>query len=128
MSRDDLDFNAHQLPSVIHTNERIVRASFLAKARRVAGFIPFSEDLVASYYCAVDPKTPMRVRGVLLAALAYFVLPLDMIPDFIAGFGFTDDATVIATAVGIVSGHIKTRHRDEASVFLFKLPLGPDHQ
>jgi len=123
MSQKDLDFSAHQLPSVIHANERIIRASLLTKARRVAGFIPFAEDLMASYYCAIDSKTPLRVRGVLLAALAYFVLPVDMIPDFIVGFGFTDDAAVIATALGIVSGHIKNRHRENARLFLFKPAL-----
>lgn len=123
MSQKDLDFSAAQLPSLIHTNDRIVRASLLTKVRRVAGFIPFAEDLMASYYCAIDPKTPLRVRGVLLAALAYFVMPVDLIPDFIAGFGFTDDATVIATALGIVSGHIKIRHRENARLFLFKPPL-----
>ena len=68
MSQNDLDFGTHQLPSVIHANDRIVRAGLLTKVRRVAGFIPFAEDLVAAYYCAIDPLTPIRVRGVLLAA------------------------------------------------------------
>ena len=123
MSQNDLDFATHQLPSVIHTNDRIVRAGLLTKVRRVAGFIPFAEDLVAAYYCALDSRTPIRVRGVLLAALAYFVLPIDIVPDFIAGLGFTDDATVIAAAIGIVSGYIKNPHRDDARRFLFKAPL-----
>ncbi len=127
MSQNDLDFATHPLPSVIHANDRIVRGGLLTKVRRVAGFIPFAEDLVAAYYCAIDSLTPIRVRGVLLAALAYFVLPIDMIPDFIAGLGFTDDATVIAAAIGIVSGHIKNRHRDQSRGFLFKVPLPHNH-
>ena len=109
-----------QLPSVIHANEQIVREGFLLKLRRIGGHIPFVDDLLACYFCAIDRDTPGRVRGVLLAALAYFVMPADMIPDFVVGLGFTDDATVIATAIGLVSGHIKDRHRDQARSFLLK--------
>lgn len=105
---------AYQLPAVIARNERIVEKSFWQKLLRVAGQIPFAEDLAAAYYCAVDPATPSRVKGVLFAALAYFVLPLDAIPDFIAGFGFTDDAAVLAMAIGLVSRHITKAHRKRA--------------
>src|SRR5262245_59834264 len=68
--------------------ERKVRRDFWAKLKRVAGMIPFAEDLVAAYYCALDPSTPLRVRGMLLAAIAYFILPADLIPDIIAGLGY----------------------------------------
>ncbi len=91
-----------------------VEHSFWQKLRRVMGRVPFAEDLVAAYYCAVDSSTPTRVRGILLAALAYFVLPTDVIPDFITGLGFTDDATVLATTLGIVSSYIKPAHRAAA--------------
>ncbi len=117
-----LESDEHHLPAVIMAHERIVGERFWPKVRRLAGHIPFMDDLVAAYYCAMDSRTPARVRGVLLAALVYFILPTDAIPDFIAGLGFTDDATVIATALGIVSGHIKKRHKDKARAFLRKPP------
>ncbi len=101
-------------------HERVVNDHFWRKFRRVCGQIPFAEDLAAAFYCAVDPLTPGRVKGVLIAALAYFVMPADMIPDFIAGFGFTDDATVLATAISIVAGHIKPQHRARAAEALLQ--------
>ena len=52
--------------------ERKVRYDFWAKLKRFAGKVPFVEDLVAAYYCALDPATPMRVRGMLLAAHRLF--------------------------------------------------------
>lgn len=100
-----------------------VEVSFWTKLRRVIGRIPFSEDLVAAYFCATDSSTPTRVRGILLAALAYFVLPTDVIPDFITGLGFTDDATVLATAIGIVSSYIKPAHRSAARQALELPPI-----
>lgn len=95
-------------------DEARVRRRFWAKLRRVAGRIPFAEDAVAAWYCALDPRTPARVRAVLIGALAYFVVPADLIPDFITGLGFTDDATVLMAAVTAVSPHIRARHRMRA--------------
>jgi uncharacterized membrane protein YkvA (DUF1232 family) len=109
---------AYQLPAVIARNERIVEKSFWQKLLKIAGNIPFAEDLAAAYYCAVDPATPSRVKGVLFAALAYFVMPFDAVPDFIAGFGFTDDAAVLAMAIGLVSRHISETHRKRARATL----------
>jgi len=97
-----------------------VRRGFWRKVKRTAGKVPFVDDAVSAYYCAIDAKTPLRVRGVLLAALAYFVMPADMIPDFIAGLGFTDDASVMLAAITAVGGHVKERHRDKARDFLEK--------
>ena len=54
---------------------------FWTKLRRVIAHIPFAEDLVAGWYCAIDRDTPTRVRAVLFGAIAYFVLPADAIPD-----------------------------------------------
>ena len=100
--------------------ERRVRRDFWAKLKRFAGMVPFVEDLVAAYYCALDPATPMRVRGMLLAALAYFILPADLIPDMIAGLGFADDAALLTAVVGLVASHITPTHRAAAARALDK--------
>ena len=102
------------LPLVIAKNEARVRKGFWKKLARFASWIPFSEDVAAAYYCAFDSNTPFRVRGTLLAALAYFILPTDLIPDIILGLGFTDDAAVIATAISLVHSHITPEHRNAA--------------
>ncbi len=67
------------LPATIAQNERIVERGFWKKLLAVAGRIPFADDAAAAYFCAADPTTPTRVRGVLFAALAYFVMPFDVI-------------------------------------------------
>ena len=113
-----------QLPAVIERNEETVRTGFWSKLTKVAASIPFAKDLVAAYYCTRDPETPLRVRAILLAALAYFVLPTDMIPDFLAGLGFTDDATVLTAAIGLIATHMKPEHRDAAQRALNELRNG----
>jgi len=93
---------------------RKVRKGFFTTLRKAARYIPFSEELVAAYYCALDPRTPHRVRGMLLAALAYFILPFDTIPDFLVGIGFGDDITLLVTTITLVRSHIKPEHREAA--------------
>lgn len=88
-----------------------VRSKFWSKARGAAKSIPMMDEVIAAYFCAMDNNTPIKVRGTLLAALAYFILPLDLFPDFIFGFGFTDDIAVIMAAIGAVRAHITDAHR-----------------
>ena len=95
-------------------DEARVRHGFWPKLRRVVADLPFAEDLVAAYYCAFDRHTPRHVQAALIAALAYFVLPFDVIPDMIPVLGFTDDAAVLATAMRLVASHISPAHREAA--------------
>jgi len=101
--------------SALAERERKVRRDFWAKLKRFAGRVPFLEDLVAAYYCALDPATPLRVRGMLLAAIAYFILPADLIPDMIAGLGFADDMALLTAVAGMVASHITPTHRAAAA-------------
>ncbi|WP_236841716.1 YkvA family protein [Bosea sp. PAMC 26642] len=96
-------------------------SDFISVLRRVAKRIPFSEDLLAAWICARDPATPRRVRFTLLAALGYFVLPIDAIPDILPFLGFTDDAAVIAAAIAAVAGSITPEHREKAKAALAQL-------
>jgi uncharacterized membrane protein YkvA (DUF1232 family) len=99
-------------------DEKLVRSRFWAKIRRVAGRTSFAREAVAACYCATDPATPSRVKITLLAALAYFVMPADAIPDIIAGLGFTDDAAVLLTVWRMVGPEIKDQHRERARAAL----------
>lgn len=104
--------------------EQTLKEKFWVKLRETANRVPFIEDVAAAYYCALDPQTPNKVRGILLAALAYFILPLDAIPDFLVGFGLTDDLTVLTVAFTAISGNIKDSHRIAAKKALEGEPLG----
>jgi uncharacterized membrane protein YkvA (DUF1232 family) len=92
-------------------DEARVQRGFWPKVRRVAARLPFVDDLLAAYYCAFDRQTPLQVKAALLAALAYFVVPLDGVPDLLPLFGFTDDALVLVTALKMVSAHVRDEHR-----------------
>jgi uncharacterized membrane protein YkvA (DUF1232 family) len=95
-------------------DEAGVRRDFWAKLKRVGRQIPFAEDLVAAYFCTLDPATPSRVKLVLMGAIAYFILPFDAVADFLPLLGFADDAAIIATAIAQVADAITEKHREKA--------------
>lgn len=95
-------------------SEAKLRREFWRKLRAVAAQIPFAEDLLAAYYCAFDRTTPLQVKTTLIAAIGYFVLPFDAIPDMLPMLGFTDDAAVLAAAIKTVTSHITPEHRQLA--------------
>ncbi|QDG75604.1 YkvA family protein [Labrenzia sp. PHM005] len=110
---EDLGFD----PEILGPEEdqqKTVRQKLLGTARRAAKQVPFMEDVVAGYYCALDPATPAKVRGTVLAALAYFVLPIDVIPDFILGVGFGDDATILMATIAMIRAHMRPDHYQAA--------------
>jgi uncharacterized membrane protein YkvA (DUF1232 family) len=106
-------------------DDSTVRKGFWTKARKTLGHVPFTEDAVAAYYCATDSTTPIAIRVALLGALAYFILPFDIIPDFIVGLGYTDDAAVLFGAFKAAQAHITTEHRRLARLWLLKEQTTP---
>ena len=102
-------------------DEATVRRDFWGKFRRLAARIPFAEDLLTAYYCAFDRHTPTHVRVALLGALAYFISPLDVLPDLLPIVGLTDDAAILAGAIKLVWDNIQPAHRDAAREALARL-------
>lgn len=66
------------------------------------------------YYTAKSPNTPAWARRVIYGALAYFVLPLDGIPDVLPVMGFSDDLAALSAAVATVSVFITKEIKAEA--------------
>ena len=116
-----LDPKRALVPSVLATNEVRVQKGFWPKIRRTAARIPFAGQALSVWFAARDPETPMAAKGLMLGGLAYFVLPIDAIPDIFAGIGFTDDAAVIAALMATLGANIRKRHRDQAAEALKRL-------
>ena len=111
---DALDPKKVLVPSVVKINEMRVTKGFWPKIQRTAARIPFADQALAAWYAARDPQTPIAAKGMIFAGLAYFVMPVDAIPDIFAGIGYTDDAAVIAALLATLGANIKRRHRDQA--------------
>ncbi len=99
-------------------NEEAVRAGFVAKAKRYLNRLPMAREVVAMYFCMLDPQTPLWVKGTVAAALAYFILPLDAMPDILPIIGLSDDASVLAAALTAVAAHITPEHHARARAWM----------
>lgn len=109
------------VPAVMKLNEQRVDEGFWPKMRRVAAKVPFAKEALSVWYCAKDDDTPLAAKGMMLAALAYFVLPVDAIPDVIVGLGYTDDAAVFTALMAIVGRNLKPKHKLAAKADIERL-------
>ncbi len=99
-------------------HERMVQEGFVAKAKRYLRYLPMATEVVAMYFCMLDAKTPLWVKTTVAAALAYFILPIDAIPDMLPIVGLSDDASVLAAAIAAISSHITAEHYQKAGDWL----------
>ena len=109
------------LPRPAPGDAETVRRGLREKLVRVASKIPFAADVVALYFAARDPATPKKTKAMMLAAIAYFIIPTDVIPDVFVGVGFTDDAAVIAAMLALAGSSVKDRHKKAARALLERL-------
>lgn len=108
-----------QEPELIEADPAAIdEGTFFDKLRRVLGRIPFAADLLAMYFAMRDPRTPAWVKALIAGAIAYFILPLDLIPDLAPIVGYLDDAQVIAAAMRVVEGYVLDEHREQARAWL----------
>jgi uncharacterized membrane protein YkvA (DUF1232 family) len=88
--------------------ERDVRGLAAAAAAGGDGSRGLLADLAATWRLVraylLGEYRDVRLRSVLavVGSLLYFLSPVDLIPDVIALFGFTDDAVVLALAFRVV--------------------------
>ena len=71
-----------------------------------------------AYYVLKDPHTSARDRTIIISALGYFILPIDIVPDFIPVVGFSDDLAALAWALKAVYDNITPEIRYKAQTKL----------
>jgi uncharacterized membrane protein YkvA (DUF1232 family) len=79
--------------------------------------VRLATDLLNDVRSGQYRQVPWATVGSLAMAVAYFVMPLDMIPDYIPFSGFVDDAAVMSmvfrAAEQDLQRYLRWRGRDE---------------
>ncbi len=86
-----------------------LKTSALAAGRKVV------EKALTLYYTAASKDTPLWAKGTILAALGYFIFPIDAIPDAIPVIGYSDDLAVLMAAAAAVAKFISPEHGSKAT-------------
>ena len=89
----------------------------LKKFARKAG-IKVSYGALLLFYVLKSPGTSTKDRAKILGALGYFILPIDLIPDFIPIAGFTDDLAALTWGVYCVIKSITPEVKAQAAAKL----------
>lgn len=89
--------------------------AFWRKLGRTAGKmgIKLTYYALVLFYTMMDPATPRQAKLVIIGALGYLVLPVDLIPDFIPG-GHVDDLGVVTAAIWQILKSITPQVRKKA--------------
>lgn len=72
------------------------------------------EAALQLHYAAQREETPAWARSTAYGALAYFILPLDTVPDWLVAVGYTDDLAALTLAVGTLASYIDDDVRQHA--------------
>ena len=85
----------------------------LKKFAKVAGKEVIEKALFL-YYAAQQPATPLWAKTTIYGALAYFISPIDMLPDLTPLLGYTDDLSILAAALVTVASYITDEVKQQA--------------
>ncbi len=90
---------------------------FFNKVRRV--FQAAGKELIHKalllYFVLQRPDLPVTVKTVIISSLAYFIWPVDAIPDVLVPLGYTDDLAMLSSALLVAAMHIDQSVRDKAN-------------
>ena len=92
--------------------------SKIAKVAKKAGANVIYPVLLL-YYVLMDEKTPIKYKGIILGSLGYFILPLDLLPDFIPLMGYTDDIAAISACIKAVYDCLTPEIKSKANTKLY---------
>lgn len=73
-----------------------------------------SSSALTLYYTAYSTGTPITAKIAIFGALAYFILPADLIPDVIPLVGYSDDFGVLSAVLKELSRYVVSIARSEA--------------
>jgi len=68
------------------------------------------------YFLIADKSIPMKVRLAFVAALGYFILPADLITDFLPVIGYTDDMALLTFVIGNATNYISPEIKEKAEL------------
>lgn len=106
--------------SAVHKGAEFDEKSFWDKIASAAGKAgrEVLETALSLFYCLTDKETPHWARLLIVGALAYFVMPIDAIPDFLVPAGYTDDLAILVGAVSALKHSLTQAHKDQAREWL----------
>lgn len=103
-----MDSNKYNNEDILKYSNQYNEDDLFGKIKKYAKTIGFEllYKVFQLYYVLQKPGLPIKTKTIIMGALAYFILPIDVIPDILPGIGYTDDIAVIGVALFQASTYI----------------------
>jgi len=85
--------------SKFNEGKEYIEENFWEKVERVGKKISFAKDIKALFNYFSDKNVQWYRKSIVLGALVYFIVPIDIIPDISPLVGYLDDLGVITAVV-----------------------------
>ena len=116
----ELDFGNRKGKSSESQNEEDVQKkieyvdeNLWGKLEKSGKRISFAKDILALYSYMKDPLVKWYRKAIVVAALIYFIVPIDTIPDITPLFGFLDDLGVITALLKYLGSELMQYYPEE---------------
>lgn len=98
--------NKDKLQTLLLDTQKKLSRSTKAKSQNMAALLTDALALLKAYVTGQYKQLPVNSLMMLVAALLYFVMPLDFIPDFLFGLGLIDDFAILAWTLNAIKQDI----------------------
>lgn len=103
---EDFDIDDNRDEAAYQRRARLVGEQFERKMETAGKSLRFAQDLVALFRYFLDSSIAWQKKTIVVAALAYFILPFDAMPDIAPFIGYLDDFGVIAAVTKFISDEL----------------------
>ena len=86
--------------------EKYIEENLWFKLEKVGKKISFARDVMALYRYMKDSFVSWQRKAIVIAALIYFISPIDSIPDLTPFFGYLDDLGVITALLKFLGSEL----------------------
>jgi uncharacterized membrane protein YkvA (DUF1232 family) len=104
---NQLDFGGEKEEEVKEKIE-FVEENLWTKLEKSGKRISFAREIMALYRYMKDPFVRWYRKAIVVAALVYFIVPVDSIPDLTPLFGYMDDLGVITALLKYLGSELKS--------------------
>lgn len=98
------EYSKHYDRNIAYSLLKKLRRKTMNKPRLISGPTGKIIEILGALLSALEnPETPPAQKALIIGAIGYIILPIDIIPDYIPGFGWTDDILMTSGLVALVA-------------------------
>jgi uncharacterized membrane protein YkvA (DUF1232 family) len=112
---EDFDITGELDEEMYQRHAQTVEQQFEEKLAHAGPKLRFAQDLLALFRYFRDGGVPWQKKALVVLALAYFISPLDTIPDLVPLLGYLDDLGVILAVTKFMSVELQPYYPAEGS-------------